>query len=245
MERKLDVGNVFERIFEIYRDQFGLLVPAALIVFVPLAIVNAVILSAGSFVLAIVALALGAVAGFWYQGMVVEAAQDILDGRRDHTIGSLITSITPVIGPLVVAGLLAGLGIGIGLILLIVPGLILRTIWALIAPVIVLERAGALDSFGRSLRLVKGSGLQVFAVIVVLFLLEFVLNSIARVISDSVISYGIAYLVVGVLVAPLTALAAAVMYFELKRLQGEPGAELGARAVAATPEEQPQRRPVT
>ena len=74
--------------------------------------------------------------------MVVEAAQDILDGRRDHTVGSLLRSVTPVIGALIVAGILAGIAIGIGLLLLIVPGLFLLTIWAVIAPVIVIERSG-------------------------------------------------------------------------------------------------------
>ena len=38
MNTKLDTARVFERIFEIYRDQFTLLIPAALVVFVPVAI---------------------------------------------------------------------------------------------------------------------------------------------------------------------------------------------------------------
>ena len=52
--------------------------------------------------------------------------------------------------PLLVAGLLAGICIALGFVLLIVPGLVLLTIWAVIAPVIVIERTGALEAFGRS-----------------------------------------------------------------------------------------------
>ena len=118
--------------------------------------------------------------------MVVEAAHDIMDGRRDHTVGVAVRPRSrPVIVPLLVAGILAGIAIGIGFILLIVPGLFLLTIWALIAPVIVIERTGAMDSFGRSRALVKGHGWQVFAVIVVLLLLNLVLGAVVRGASSS------------------------------------------------------------
>ena len=46
---------------------------------------------------------------------------------------------------LVFTGILAGIAIGIGFVLLIVPGLFLLTIWALVAPVIVIERKGVMD----------------------------------------------------------------------------------------------------
>ncbi len=178
MNQKLDVGNVFERVFAIYRDQFTLLVPAALVVFVPVALLNGVLRESGGFLLAIAAIIVGAIATYWFQGMVVEAAHDILDGRRDHTVGSLLSAVTPVIGPLLVAGFLGGLAIGIGFVLLIVPGLFLLTIWSLIAPVIVIERTDAMSSFGRSRALVKGHGWQVLAVLVVLLLLKLVLSAV-------------------------------------------------------------------
>jgi hypothetical protein len=162
-----------------------------------------------------------------------------MDGRRDHTVGSLLSSVTPVIVTLLVAGVLAGLGIGIGLLLLIVPGLFLLTIWALIAPVIVVERAGVGEAFGRSRALVKGHGWQVFGVIVVLFLLAAVLTGVTQAIfiaiSDSIVGYGLASLVTNVLVAPLSALAASVMYFELKRLEGEGAAEATPATAPAAP----------
>ena len=141
MTGKLVVADVFERIFGVYRSQFTLLVPAALLVFVPVAIVNGILRESGGFLLALVAVVIGAIATYWFQGMVVEAAHDIMDGRRDHTVGSLVSSVSPVIAPLLVAGVLGGLGIGVGFLLLIVPGLFLLTIWALLAPVIVVERS--------------------------------------------------------------------------------------------------------
>jgi len=237
MNRKLDVARVFERIFEIYRDQFTLLIPAALVVFVPVAIISGLIYAGDVGILgALIVAAIGTIATYWFQGMVVEAARDILDGRRDHTVGSLVRAAVPVIGPLLVAGILAGIAIGLGLLLLIVPGLFLLTIWAVLAPVIVIERRDALSSFGRSRELVRGHGWQVFGVIVVLFLLQFVVTAViqalANSVADSVVGYSLADLIVRLLVAPLSALAAAVLYFELKALRGEPVLEVGGEATA-------------
>jgi hypothetical protein len=227
MTAKLDTARVFERIFQIYGDQFTLLIPAALLLFAPVAVLNALILSGGSVLALLLTSAIATIATFWYQGMVVEAARDILDGRRDHTIGSLFRSATPFIVPLLGAGILAGIGVAIGLVLLILPGLYLLTIWAVIVPVIVIQRAGVFESFGRSRELVRGSGWQVFGVILVLFLLQFVLGGLANAIAggatdDSFLVYALVDLAVRVLVVPLSALAATVIYVELRRLKGDP-----------------------
>jgi hypothetical protein len=227
MNPKLDTARVFERIFRIYGDQFTLLIPAALLLFIPVAILNALILSGGGALALLAVLAIATVVTYWYQGMVVEAARDILDGRRDHTIGTLFQSALPLVVPLLGAGILAGIAIAIGFVLLIVPGLFLLTIWAVIVPAIVIERAGVIDSFGRSRELVRGNGWQVFGVILVLFLLQFVLGGIANAIAggasdDSFLLYAVVDLLVRVLVVPLSALAATVMYIELRRLKGQP-----------------------
>ncbi len=227
MDRKLDVARVFEGIFAIYRDQFALLIGAALILFVPVALLTGAIFSGtvGPIELAVV-LAIGAIVGYLFQGMVVEAARDILDGRRDHSLGSLLQSVVPVLGPLVIAGILAGMAVGIGYALLFIPGLFLATIWAVIAPVIVIERRGALESFGRSRELVRGHGWQVVAVIAILFLLQLLVTGVVRLIVNNVdegfLAYTLSELLVRLLLAPLSALAAAVLFFELKALRGEP-----------------------
>ncbi len=245
MNAKLDTARVFERIFEIYRDQFTLLIPAALMLFVPVALLTGAIFSGkvGPFELLIV-LAAGAIASYWFQGMVVEAARDILDGRRDHTLGSLLRSVTPVLGTLIIAGVLAGIALGIGFALLFVPGLILATIWAVLAPVIVIERRGVLEAFGRSRELVRGNGWQVFGVITVLIVVQLVITQVGRVIVNSIgeafLAYALAELIVRLLIAPLSALAAAVLYFELKALHGEPVLADGAEPAAAPPPAAPE-----
>ena len=65
MNGKPDVARVFERIFAIYRDQFTLLVGAALILFVPVALLTGAIFSGtvGPIELAFV-LTVGAIVGY-------------------------------------------------------------------------------------------------------------------------------------------------------------------------------------
>ena len=226
MNEKLDVGRVLSQVFESYRAQAGLLLPAAAVVFVVPALIGALILTGGaSLAVLLLPFLIFIIASFWFQGMVVEAVRDIRDGRRDFSLDGLFRSAMPVIAPLIGAGILAGIGIAIGFFLLIVPGLILLTIWALIAPVIVIERAGVLDSFARSRELVRGNGWNVFGVIVVLFILQAIVSSIfqsiGRGISDNAFSYGVANWIGNVLVAPLSALAATIMYFDLRGLRGD------------------------
>ena len=226
MNAKLDVGRVFEQIFRIYRQQFALLIGGALVVFVPVAIVNGILYDAGGFFLTVIANAIALIAGYLYQGMVVETARDILDGRRDQTIGGLFGSAGPVVGTLIVVGILAGIAIAIGLVLLIIPGLILITIWAVVVPVVVIERTGVFESFGRSRELIKGHGWQVFGILVLLFIAAFVVQiliaAILGGIFDSVFGFAIGVLLTSLLMMPLTALAASVIYFELKAIRGEP-----------------------
>jgi hypothetical protein len=227
MNAKLDTARVFERIFNIYGGQFTLLVPTALVLFIPVAIVNGIVLESGGGLALLLSSALAVIATYWYQGMVVEAVRDIVDGRRDQTVGGLFSSASPFIVPLLGAGILAGIGIAIGLILLIVPGLFLLTIWAVVVPVIVIDRSGVIDAFGRSRELVRGNGWQVFGVIVVLFLLQLVVGGVLNAIvggasDDSFAGYAIADLVVRVLIAPLSAIAATVIYLELRRQKGDP-----------------------
>jgi hypothetical protein len=249
MQERLDVAAVLTRVFEYYRAQAGLLLPAAFIVFLPVAIVNGAIRDSGaSIFLVLLATAIGLIGTYWFQGMVVEAVRDIQDGRRDFDVGGLFRSAMPVVLPLIGAGILAGFAIAIGFLLLIVPGLFLLTIWAVLAPVIVVERTPVFDAFGRSRELVKDNGWNVFGVLVLLFILQFaadlIFQAIAIGVSETVVGYAVALLISRVLIAPLGALAAAVLYFELRRLKGEPPVAAGdAPGTLATPPPPPAGTP--
>ena len=216
MNRSLDVGAVIRRVFDIYVDQASVLMPAAAVVFVFTGILTAVLVAASSG-LALLAVLIGLVATTLFTGMVVELVADVQDGRRDATVGQLLRAVTPVLGQLILVAIVAAVGVLIGFILIVIPGLILITIWSVAAPVVVLERPGVMAALARSRALVRGNGWQVFGVILVFDILVVILASAIELAADSAGSGAgiVARVIVGVLTAPLSALAASVLYFEL------------------------------
>ncbi|MBA3422132.1 MAG: hypothetical protein H0U12_09635 [Thermoleophilaceae bacterium] len=239
MNAQIDVGGVVRGVFDIYRDQASVLLPAALVVFVVVGVIAAVLVAISPIlgILAVIAQLIGTA---FFQGMVVQLVGDVQDGRRDTSVGDLFASVSPVVAALIGASLLQGLGIGVGFILLIVPGLFLLTIWAVVAPVVVLERPGVLPAFSRSRELVRGHGWQVLGVLAVFIVVLIVVSLIFGLIGGALGSVGavIADIVSSVLTAPLLALAAAVLYFNLRAVKGEvappPGA-VGLHTPAGSP----------
>lgn len=220
MAQRLDVGGVIRRVFDIYVDQAPVLLPASAVVFVVTGIVAQLLVAASSS-LAIVALFLDLVATTLFTGMVVELVADVQDGRRDHSPSQLLRAVTPVLGTLVLVGIVVAIGVAVGFILIVVPGLILLTLWSVAAPVVVLERTGVFDSLGRSRELVRGNGWQVFGVIFVLFFLILIVGSGVELAASSASSAAglVASVVIGVLIGPIYALAQSVMYFDLRAAQ--------------------------
>jgi hypothetical protein len=216
MAGSLDVGGVIRRVFSIYVQEAAVLMPAAAVVFVLSGILGTVLVALAP-ALALVALLISLLATTLFTGMIVELVADVQDGRRDVTAVGLLRAVTPVLGKLILVGVVQGVLTVIGFLLLLVPGLILLTIWSVAAPVIVLERPGGLDALRRSRELVRGNGWPVFGVILVLGVLVVVLSAVVDAAGESA-GTGIGIIVrviVGVLSAPLSALAAAVLYVEL------------------------------
>jgi len=226
---QLDVGAVIRKVWSIYVDQAPVLMPAAAVVFVFTGIVAALLAESGSAGALLLAEVIVIVAVMVFTAMVVELVADIQDGRRDSSPGQLLRAASPVLGQLILVGILASIVIVLGFIL-IVPGLVLLTIWSVFVPVIVLERPPGLGSLTRSRELVRGSGWQVFGVLLILFVLIGVLAVVLAVVAASAgTAVGIVVRVVfGVLTQPLGALAAAVLYFELLRARGERPAQSSA-----------------
>lgn len=146
----------------------------------------------------------------------------------------------PVLGQLILVGIVAGIGVVIGFVLIIVPGLYLLTVWFVAAPVVVLERPGVFAALRRSRELVRGNGWQVFAVILVLYVMVGVVSLIIEDLAESAGSGAglVVSVVIGVLTAPLLALAASVLYFDLRGPagSGEAGGDGGLGATDPPPE---------
>ena len=215
MSQDVTAGGVVARAFAIVRDQFAVLVGTALIVFAVDAVATGLLRGA----LAIIAAVVSVVLTTFYQGMVVRLVADVQDGRRDSSVGELLSGVSPVVVPLFAVSLLAGLGIAFGFVLLIVPGLFLMTIWAVVAPVIVLERPGVFAAFGRSRELVRGHGWTVLGALVLVFLIVIAAAIVAGIVGVALgggVGEAIAGWVLNALVQPLAAVTATVIYFALR-----------------------------
>ncbi|HEX5591957.1 MAG TPA: hypothetical protein VFX35_01270 [Solirubrobacterales bacterium] len=237
MEQRLSVGDALSEVFRIYREQAGVLLPVAFWLFLIVAVVNG--LTEGELSLFWLGLVVSLAVGTLYQGMVVELVRDVQDGRLDSSVGDLMRSVLPVLGPLIGAGILAGIGIAAGLFLLIVPGLILLTMWAVIAPVIVVEHRGVFDAFGRSRQLVKDQGWPVFGTVVVAFLIAILVSVVLVAIASSIADGPLLRIVFSALAstvtAPIEALVASVLYFRLLAIKGEQSASTASAAAGPPP----------
>lgn len=175
-ERKLRVGPTLAEVLRIYRDQAGLLLSTAALVFLPLTLLTEIVSRDSVASGMAVSLVFSGPAAFIFSGLVtpLAAPEDIGTGSA-HTdsIGELWKAASPMFGQLLVGGLIYAVATTVGVMLLIVPGLILVTIWAVAPVAIRLERTGAIQALGRSRELIRGNGLTVFALIISVVLLVF------------------------------------------------------------------------
>jgi hypothetical protein len=221
---RLSVGETLNEVFALYREHFGVLIPVAFWLFLAVSILVGV---AGSAVVPLlIAGVLALAVGILYQGMVVSLVQRNRAGPRETSVGELVGSVSPVLTTLVVASVLAAVGEFSGLIFFIVPGCILMTIWAVIAPAIVIERLDLSAAFTRSQQLVKGFGWPVFGAVLSANLIAGVATLVLGSIGESIAGGPLLKIVFGALAttfaAPITALVAAVLYYRLLALKGYP-----------------------
>lgn len=233
----MQAGAVVREAWELYKAHWKAFVPLALIVYAIIGVVSLILTFLLGWVGAIIGGLLGLVGFFWLQGALVEAVRDVRDGKRDLSIGETFSRVQPRLPAIIPAGVLAGLGIILGLILLIVPGLFLLTIWAVIIPVIVLEGRSAGESFGRSRELVRGSGWNVFGVILITVGLTILANIVVAIatfwLPDEAGSF-VQSVISNTVVAPFMAVALTLTYFALAR----PTTADASPATPATPQPQ-------
>lgn len=217
MRGKVSVGDTFAEVFSIYGAHAGVLLPIAFWLFLVVAIVEG--LSGDSVGLLAVVLVVSVIAGILYQGTVVGLVRDVHEGREDASMGALVAAAVPFVGPLLGAGILSALGLLAGFLLLFVPGLYLMTIWAVLAPVIVVEKSGVIAAFGRSRALVRGNGWPVFGILVVAFLTVIFGSAILVGVADAIAGGPLLRIVFSAIAltvtAPIGALVAAVLYYRL------------------------------
>jgi hypothetical protein len=218
------LSGVLGEAWALYKRYASHFIAISFSVYLVIAVVSALLSWALGSLGAFIGLILTVFGAFLLQAALVKAVQDVRDGTVDMDLGATLRAALPFVGTVAVASILAAIGIGIGFILIIVPGLILLTFWSLIVPEIVIGGAGALESFGRSWRTVRGYAWNVFGTFVVVFLIwvvgEIVLSAILFALPNAWRSF-IADLVVGALVTPFLAAVVTLIYYRLTAAHGE------------------------
>jgi len=192
--RPLDLGEILDAAFRVFGRRWRTLVLAALAVAVPLNLVSTgLVLAFAPEQLDLDATenpltrltepgqggALAAVTGarlldLVASGVAVAACLRIVAGDyvgRDPGPGTALAfglrRLPAVVGLL----LLSGIGVAAGVLLLIVPGVWLGTVWALALPALLFERTGVIGALGRSRGLVRGRFWPVLGLLVLAFLM--------------------------------------------------------------------------
>lgn len=217
------LSGVLEEAWRIYRAHARHLLTISFVIYLVTAVLTGLLALIGGVLGSALAYFVELFAAFLLQAALVKAVQDVRDGRADLSLGATVSAAMPYVWAVAIASFLAGVAITIGLFLVIVPGLILITIWAVIIPVIVIEQSDPIASFGRSRQLVRGYGWQVFGTLCLLFVILIVVSIVLGIIFFAlphVLGTGLSTVISGTLIAPYIALVVTLLYYRLSTAQG-------------------------
>ncbi len=171
------------------------------------------------------------------QGALVRATMTASHGEKAR-FGECLTTALGRLRPLIGLALVSGVAFIFAAVLLIVPAIILATIWYVAAPLVVAERSGVFAALGRSAELTKGERWNIFVVLLItigFFLLVFMLSSVVSGIGIAISARsgdftGLAWLtaiagaISTTLQAILTSAISTAVYIELRGLKEGPEA---------------------
>jgi hypothetical protein len=161
-------------------------------------------------------------------GMLVRLVLDDAAGEPVSASRCIRTGLD-VFAALVFTVLLAMIGIVVGLVAFVIPGVFLAVRWAVVAPVVVLERTSGPAALSRSWELVRGNGWWVLGTLVVLSLLVGVVGLVVQAPAEAAAKAADAQAValIGSIIGqviglPFSAVATILLYFTLRARQGDP-----------------------
>jgi hypothetical protein len=163
------------------------------------------------------------------------------EGERHVRIRDTLSHVPPVVIPLFIVAFAQALLVAVGLVLLIVPGLIALTFFAVVGPAVVAENPGIRGAFRRSRQLVRGNAWRVFGVMFSLELLAVLITFAVSAIFSSIgetSDHPLALAIGESLTLPLEVVVVAVMYWRLRDIEARRAAEVEealAEAPAADP----------
>ena len=162
--RPLSLGEVLDRGFRVLRDHFRLLVGIAAWAWIPYGVLLA--LSESNKIYAGLAmLVFLIVSPLMYAGLIIAVGEVYLD--QPATIASAYRSTRALVVPIIGTFLLLYVLVALALLAFIIPGIYFMVCWALVTPVMIVERRFGIAALRRSRELVKGAWGRTFAILFV------------------------------------------------------------------------------
>jgi hypothetical protein len=174
--------------------------------------------------------------GYFLQAAIVQGTITTLNGNPAG-LGECLSTALHSFLRLTGIGFLAILGVAGGMILFIVPAFILMTMWAVVAPVCVVENRTVGATFTRSTQLTRDHRWAIFAIIVVFMLATMVAHSAIRPLSGigllpvryeaipSSVVYWLATAILRIVTASIGAVGVASIYYEPRSIKEGIGPE--------------------
>jgi hypothetical protein len=217
----LDIGGVFSRTAEIYRQAFGTVWIVALILLVPMVILNSLASEAGWF-MHLIASVYQVIATVWLAGTIVKIVEDVeSDGVVDASVGQLLGLAWKRVFSLFLLSLVVGFLVGVGLILLIIPGIFLALMWIVSTPAMMVEGKGVFASMSSSSDLTRENRMRILGIGVLLIVAYILIGGTVALLGY--LTPVLAVIVgVGLIVAvyPYLAVLPSVLYFNLVEVKG-------------------------
>jgi hypothetical protein len=238
---RLAPARTLRRIGEVYVEQARFLLPVAIVLFVPLGLIeawaeHAFEIEAEDLNAAEVAGLIGAVVAqvatsslgeVFYAGVVMSAVSESMEGHRRPPIKRLLRTLP--YGGLIVVDILFSLGLAFGVVLLVVPGLIFFARYVLAAPLLELEHAGVRAAFRRSRELARGHKLGLLLLLGGLWLATDLISSLlgeggASTLGESLTADWAIATLIELLITPVWAVAVCVVTWRLLHIEREASA---------------------
>jgi len=176
---------------------------------------------------------------FILQAALVQGTITYLNDERPG-LGQSFSSALKLLVPLIVIAILSGLAIMAGMMLLLVPGIILALMWSVVVPVRMVENTGITETFGRSRALTKGYRGKIFLLVLMYLVIAIAIGFATRplfgvsMLAKTLTEFNAVYLVVDwaerVVLAAITAVGVASVYYELRLVKEGIGAQQMAAA---------------
>lgn len=136
----------------------------------------------GLYVVMLLTWVLGLAIASLVQGVLTRATVAESEGRK-ASVSECVRAALPVILPLIGLSILIAIGVMVGFIFLIVPGVMLYLAWSVAAPALVEERRGIPAAFRRSWELTRGSRWKIFAVMLILYIIYYLISGLFAILS--------------------------------------------------------------